>query len=105
MIPKRIKRIRSYTGHARFLMDCAEETTHWLARVQLEEIPSPYTYSPSVPILRHIGSDDAAALGDVVIFETSHRCYDVFRVPPYLLQFPTDEAATDWHIRFSRKTS
>ena len=91
---KRIKTITSYAGHARF---CAEltETGKYLARVQCEDIPSPYRYSPSIEINRYHGRD-------VVWFETRHRRYEVFEVPKELLRFPSDEAATDWHIRFSK---
>src|SRR3990167_2870792 len=91
---KRVKKITSYAGHSRFLAECADEPVGYLARVQVEDIPSPYAYSPSKQILQW---------GDkkVVIFETSHRTYEVFEVPAQLLRFKTDDEATDWHIRFS----
>lgn len=94
---KCLKTIRSYTGHARWLAEIDEtEPAKYLARVQVEDIPSPYLYSPSVLIMKWKGLS-------VVCFETSHKIYQVFEVPPELLRFDTDEKATDWHIRFSRK--
>jgi hypothetical protein len=90
---QRIKTIRSYAGHARFLAECAELPVAYLARVQVEEIPSPYAYSPTVQILDHDGEA-------VVIFETNHKRYEVFAVPPQFLRFQTDQEAEDWHIRF-----
>ena len=90
-----VRTIRSHAGHARWLAETDPRPVAWLARVQVEEIPSPYAYSPSVPILDWHGRA-------VVCFETHHRCYQVFEVPRELLRFKTDRAATDWHVRFSR---
>jgi len=93
---KRIKRIRSHTGYARFLAETSEEPTGYLARVQIEEIPSPYRYSPTVAIDEWNGKQ-------VIHLETSHRCYDVFEVHPELLRFKTEDAAADWHVRYCKK--
>ena len=95
---KRIRREKSHAGHARILSECSDNPVAYLARVQVEEIPSPYAYSPSVCIWRYRDSQN------VVVFETSHKVYDVFEVPRELLRFKTEEQATDWHIRFCRKS-
>jgi hypothetical protein len=94
---KRIKRITSYTGHARWLAE-VDDTDTWLARVQVEGIPSPYRYSPTVEILSWNGRA-------VVWFETRHKTYDVFEVPADLLRFKTQQEAEDWHVRYARKVS
>lgn len=101
---KRIKQINSHVGHARFLAECDLDddgdfiVAGYLARVQVEEIPSPYAYSPSKEIWMHNGRK-------VILFETRHRHYEVFEVPANMLTFKTDEAATDWHIRFSKRSA
>src|SRR5208337_1983014 len=94
---KLLKTMRSYAAHARWLAEIDEsEPMEYLARVQVEDIPSPYSYSPSNMILKWNGKS-------VVCFETSHKVYQVFEVPANMLRFDTDEKATDWHIRFSAK--
>src|SRR5438093_359912 len=45
----RLNRIRSHVGYSRWLSE-AQPTGEYLARVQTEDIPSPYAYSPSVTI-------------------------------------------------------
>lgn len=92
---KRIKKITSYTGHARFLAEC-EDTDRYIARCDVADVPSPYRYSPSVEILRYQDKE-------VVWFETRHRHYEVFEVPRELLRFKSHDEATDWHVRCSRK--
>lgn len=92
---KRLKTITSYSGLARWLAETADETVAWIARVQVEEIPSPYAYSPTKAILDWNGKQ-------VIYFETSHKRYEVFEVPANLLRFKTDAEATDWHIRYSK---
>lgn len=70
---KRIKRITSHSGHARFLAQC-EEIGH-IKRI--EGIPSPYHYAPVWTVY---------AYGErrVIIRETAHRQFDVFELPmPY----------------------
>lgn len=95
---KRIKTIASYRGLAQWLAELENDgmPAAWLARVQVEEIPSPYAYSPTKPILVWQGRC-------VVYFETRHRHYEIFEVPATLLRFSDEEKATSWHIRFSRK--
>jgi len=87
---KRLKTITSHTGLARFLAE-TEDLDEWLARCQVDDIPSPYAYSPTKTILKW---------GDrkVIYFETKHRRYEVFEVPAGMRRFASDEAATDWHI-------
>jgi hypothetical protein len=98
----RIKTITSHPGLSRFLAECDQrddglcEIHGWLARVQVEDIPSPYASSPTKVIYCWHGKQ-------IIYFETSHKRYEVFQVPAQLLRFDTDEKATDWHIRFSRK--
>lgn len=74
----RVKRIRSHSGHAQFLAECAEDAVGHIER-QLA-IPSPYAYSPEWPVLDH------HQFGYVVIRETSHRVFDVFEVPRSMIQ-------------------
>jgi hypothetical protein len=93
----KIKTITSHVGLQRWLLELSEDPVAWLARVQVEEIPSPYAYSPSKAIYDWNGRK-------VVWFETRHKRYEVFEVPATLLRFKTDAEATDWHIRFSKKT-
>lgn len=68
---KKIKTITSYAGHARFLAECAEEPAGRIDRIP--EIPSPYAYSPDWTVWDWNGTP-------VVIVETSHRRYEVFKV-------------------------
>lgn len=67
----RIKRIRSHTGHAQFLAQCLEEPVREIPRD--ESIPSPYHFSSTHSVWNWNGVD-------VIIVETAHRCFDVFRV-------------------------
>jgi hypothetical protein len=90
----RIKTINSHSGLARWLSEI-DETGTWLARVQIEEIPSPYSYSPTTPVYDWNGQK-------VVWFETRHKHYEIFALPAELLRFKTEDAAIDWHIRFSK---
>jgi hypothetical protein len=91
----RIATIRSHAGLARFIATLSDEPVAYLARVQVEEIPSPYRYSPVVAV--YVRGEER-----VVWFETAHRRYEVFRVAPELLSFATEEEATEWHVRYSR---
>ena len=97
---KRIKTITSHAGLARFYAECDDagegKAIAYLARCQIEEIPSPYRYSPTVTIGLWNGKR-------VVVFETRHRHYEIFEVPANFLTFQTDEAATDWDARYRRK--
>lgn len=100
---KRLKTIKSHTGHAQFLYGCEHNDigdmviAGYLARVQREEIPSPYAYSPSTQLYRWNGKK-------VFVSEVSHRRFEVFEVPANMLTFKTDDAATDWHIRFGKRS-
>jgi len=87
---KRLKTIKSYTGHARFIAETIP-TRSYLARCQIEHIPSPYRYSPSVEILLWKGRD-------VVWFETRHRNYEVYQIPANMARFKSDDEATDHHV-------
>lgn len=66
---KRILRIRSHAGHARYLADIDFAAGGEIPR---QDIPSPYCYSPTHTLHR----DERGRL--VFIVETSHRCFDVF---------------------------
>ncbi len=92
---KRLKTITSYAGHARFLAR-VEGTGEYLARCDVADISSPYRYSPSIEILEHQFDGKK-----VVIFETSHRRYEVFEVPAQMRRFTSDDAATDYHVRMA----
>lgn len=92
----RIKTINSHAGLCRWLSELSDEPIAYLARVQVEEIPSPYAYSPTKDIWDWNGRK-------VVWFETRHRHYEIFEVPATLLRFDSADKACDWHVRFSRK--
>lgn len=95
---KKIKTIRSHSGLAQWLAETSEEPIGYLARVQVEEIPSPYAYSPSKPIYDWNGKA-------VIWFETKHRYYEIFEVLPQMLRFKTDDEATDWHLKYGKRTA
>lgn len=103
--PVKFRTLRSYSAHARFLAECDGDSAGcyvpvaWLARCQVEHIPSPYRYSPAVEVLRHESGRD------VIVFETKHRFYEVFSVDPTFLRFKTSEAAEDWHIKYGRRVA
>ena len=73
---KRVKRINSHAGHARFLSECAEEELGWIPRQQ--DIPSPYAYSLEWSVYDWNGTP-------VIVRETSHKQYDVFEVPQQMI--------------------
>ena len=95
---RKIKTITSYAGLHRWLDETTAgyEPLGFLARCQVEDIPSPYSYSPTKAILEWQGKP-------VVYFETRHKRYEVYEVPAELLRFKTDQEACDWHIRYGRK--
>ncbi len=95
---KKVKTITSHAGLARWLAEVSEEPVAWLARVQVEEIPSPYRYSPVVAVYEWNGRK-------VAWFETRHRRYEVFEVPAELLKFKTEAEAEEWHIRFRKRSA
>ena len=70
--PKRIKRITSHSGHARYLATLSDTNK---VSARFAAIPSPYAYSPTHKIYR----DAAGQL--VFIVETAHKRYDVFSLP------------------------
>ena len=74
---KRIRTLTSHAAHARFLAECGDWTVGHVAKP--ENIPSPYHAAPWYPVLEWIVSPNRTRL--VVIFETSHRRYEVFEVP------------------------
>jgi hypothetical protein len=94
---QKIKTIRSHVGVARWLAGerggaaVSEEPVGYLARAQVADIPSPYSYSPSVPIWQW-------GHRPVVWFETSHKHYEVFLVPSAMPRYATDEDATAAHL-------
>lgn len=92
----RVATLRGYSAHARWNAQVRERDGGYLARCQVEDIPSPYRYSPVVIVLEWNGQD-------VVCFETAHRRYEVFEVPTNLMRFRTEQEATDWHVRYCRK--
>lgn len=73
---KRIKRITSHSGHARFLAECEEEPAGEIPRQY--DIPSPYSYAYIWPVYQRMGKL-------VLIRETAHKQFDVFEVPRSLL--------------------
>jgi hypothetical protein len=97
---KLIKTIRSHTGYARYnaTLEWSDDREDcivygYLATCQCDGIPSPYAYSPA----QEVNIDEQGR--KVVLFETSHRCYQVFEVLPQTKIFATDDAATEFHIR------
>ena len=70
-IGRRVKRIRSHAGHARFLAE-----VEWgVGEIDRDpNVPSPYEYSAEWVVHRH------PIHGIVCVRETSHRCFDVFKV-------------------------
>ena len=80
--PKRIKRITSHSGHARFL---ATLTDTQVVTKRFAAIPSPYCYSPVHILYR----DSEGRL--VFIVETAHKRYDVFTLPDGAELIPVTE--------------
>lgn len=82
---KRLLRITSHSGHARYLATLDEDDAGWIVRQG--DIPSPYAYSPTHGIYRD------PKRGLVFIVETMHKRYDVFAVDGIRV-YETDDAAT-----------
>ena len=78
---KRIKRINSHTGHARYL---AEEAVEDIGEIPRTNIPSPYAYSPTHLVSR---TTDGKR---VIIVETAHKQYDVYEIPADMPLMPID---------------
>jgi hypothetical protein len=81
----RVKRITSHVGIGRYLH--GRDTAGYIVRQT--DIPSPYTWGPT-----HLVYTDAKH-GRVIVVETRHKTYDVFKVPPTLTVYATDAEATD----------
>ena len=79
---ERIKRITSYSGHARFLASLDRFGIGTIPRQK--EIPSPYAYSPDHQV--HVWK-----MNQVIIVETAHKQYDVFSVPAGIRIQPTEK--------------
>ena len=84
MAPVRLQKIRtitSYAGHARFLAECTDTPAGWIADDVRQDhgIRSPYVFSPDWTVYTWTMPATGTAQ-PVVIFETSHKRYEVFRV-------------------------
>ena len=80
----RVKRITSHVGLSRFLN--GRERAGWVVRQT--DIPSPYASGPD-----HLVFSDPDHWR-VIVVETKHKTYDVFKVPPTERIYHTDEEAT-----------
>ena len=69
---ERIKRIISYSGHARFMANLDRFGIGTIPKQK--EIPSPYSYSSDHQV--HVWK-----MKRIIIVETAHKQYDVFLVP------------------------
>lgn len=87
---KRLKRMRTHTAYGNWLGEAKEDGL--IARRQVKEIPSPYSYSPVVTVYKWRGVD-------CVAFETAHRTYDVFELPKGFTIFGTEESAATYNMR------
>ena len=84
---QRLLRITSHAGHARYLASLTEGPLGFIPRQA--DIPSPYAYSPT-----HTVYHDPTR-GPVIIVETRHKTFDVFRVDHDVTTvYATDEFAT-----------
>ena len=75
---RRIKRITSHVGHGRYLMDELIGDNDGAIPIgeipRIPQIPSPYVFSPRHLVFAHRKG------GMVIIVETAHKQYDVFKV-------------------------
>ena len=69
----RIKTITGYAGHARWLAEMPEADWNVGTIPRQTQIPSPYAYSPTHTVARWKGQA-------VIVVETRHRRYEIFRV-------------------------
>jgi hypothetical protein len=93
MTYKKIKTINSHAGLARYLAETEDEAVGYIPTPR--EIPSPYAYSASTPLLKH-------ASGRIVfIKETRHKHYEVFE--PRGHKVLSEEAATDRYLEGANK--
>lgn len=81
----RVKRLTSHVGIGRYLH--GRETAGFLVRQT--DIPSPYAWGPT-----HVVYHDPKHWR-VIVVETRHKTYDVFKVPPAMDIYKTDAEATD----------
>lgn len=79
---RRIKRITSHSGHARFLAT-VEDTNLLIKRITA--IPSPYHYAPIHQLYRTVSGEL------IFIVETAHKQYDVFTLPTDAKPFVHEE--------------
>jgi hypothetical protein len=86
---KRIKRVRGYAAHSRYLAELAETPSGYIP--MQHDIKTPFAYSPSWTVWRHCPTGRL-----VIVCETAHRQYDVFEVPRPMLT--TAKAAEDGGI-------
>jgi hypothetical protein len=92
---KRILRITSHAGKARYLATLTDGWLGWIVRQK--DIPSPYAYSPTHGVYHD------PKRGAVIIVETSHKRYDVFAVDHDVTTiYATDQLATDAYIAATR---
>ena len=77
MMPKPVRTERSHSGHARLLGDLERGPDGFPLVVREvpkpSNVPSPYRYSPEWWVYRYEGVE-------VVLAETGHRRYQLFRV-------------------------
>ncbi len=73
---KRIKVIIGYAANARFHVNVSAKPIGYIAR---QPIPSPYCCGPSHVVWDWTGRP-------IIIVETRHRRYEVFAVPPTMIE-------------------
>jgi hypothetical protein len=87
MTLKRIKRITSYVGHARFLSECDDADWGWIPAQK--DIPSPYASQSQWDVYGWNGKP-------VLVRETAHKQYDVFEVPEQMIRTLHDEQESNY---------
>ena len=70
----------------------------YLARLQVNDIPSPYAYSPTKDV--YSWKTARHPEGQMVMwFETRHKYFEIFEVPKSFSPiFNTEEAASNWNF-------
>lgn len=71
---KPLKTMTSHVGLARWLAEVSDEPVAYAPRIEMAEVPSPYRYSPIIPVYEWNGMR-------VVWFEVAHKRYQVFPAP------------------------
>ncbi|MGO8865798.1 MAG: hypothetical protein ACLQME_04770 [Alphaproteobacteria bacterium] len=97
MTPTRIKTLTSYRAHAQFLAECEDGMFGYLARVQVDDLKTPYAHSPTIAIKSWQGRP-------IICLETAHRRYEVFTISPDFLRFKTEPEAEAWHMSHRKRT-